>query len=55
MVDFLDEANQDIQENLYNYLMIEDEQNMFILTLKNILDSNFKQFKEYEKSKSQIM
>ncbi|KRX09146.1 hypothetical protein PPERSA_08862 [Pseudocohnilembus persalinus] len=54
LVDFLDEANKDIQENFYQYLLEDDQMNYFILQIKTILDNNFKQFREYERSKTEI-
>jgi hypothetical protein len=49
MVEFLDDAKSEIQDNLYAHLL-EDAPNYFLKRVRNLLRDLFKQFCEFEHS-----
>jgi hypothetical protein len=49
MVEFMDDAKSEIQDNLYEHLCGEG-QNEFVQRLRYLLQDLFKQFREFERS-----
>ena len=49
MIDFLDDASEKVQQDLYDSLSA-DEENLYLHTIKRVMNKNFEDFRENEKN-----
>lgn len=49
LVDFMDEVNENIQKSFFDYLT-KDQENKFIIKMRNFILESFLDFRDYEKS-----